>query len=105
MSAIDLSVIDISNRSSCRIKNNVTQFTSFSLYFPNINDAMKCLSNCNGHPFDNKRNEICHAVYISELCFSEIDQPVVPPKLYAELPLCPVCLERIDSSISGIISP
>jgi BRCA1-associated protein len=76
-------------------------------------NAADFVSEYNGRPFsDLEPDIICRAVLITEVTTCEptdssqtpaVAVPKPPPGLL-ELPTCPVCLERLDQDISGIIT-
>lgn len=45
---------------------------------------------------------ICHLVFVSGVEVEEADPQ--PPPGHTELPTCPVCLERMDESVDGILT-
>lgn len=53
----------------------------------------------NGHEYNERTLEICYVVFLSEIVFTQ-EQPEAG---LVELPSCPVCLERLDVSCSGIV--
>ncbi|RKP13939.1 hypothetical protein BJ684DRAFT_9355 [Piptocephalis cylindrospora] len=66
----------------------------------------------NGQAFSELDPEICHALPISSVSIREknlMDQASyrpgkVSPSVITELPLCPVCLERMDATITGLLT-
>uniref|UniRef100_A0A1B0G7Z4 BRCA1-associated protein n=1 Tax=Glossina morsitans morsitans TaxID=37546 RepID=A0A1B0G7Z4_GLOMM len=46
-------------------------------------------------------DSLCHAVWVSEI---ERGDDGVPPAGHTELPTCPVCLERMDESVDGVLT-
>uniref|UniRef100_A0A1A9WCD7 RING-type domain-containing protein n=1 Tax=Glossina brevipalpis TaxID=37001 RepID=A0A1A9WCD7_9MUSC len=46
-------------------------------------------------------DSLCHAVWVSEI---ERGDDGVPPSARTELPTCPVCLERMDESVDGVLT-
>lgn len=54
----------------------------------------------NGRDFAEPRNEFCYVVFISEVNYTK---NVRVKEDFIELPLCPICLERVDVGISGVI--
>lgn len=54
----------------------------------------------NGRDFDEPRNQFCYIVFVSKISYN-LGNWV--HKDFFELPLCPICLERVDVSISGVI--
>ncbi|KAK9915609.1 hypothetical protein WJX75_001452 [Coccomyxa subellipsoidea] len=63
--------------------------------------------NLNNKPFSSLEPElVCRLVFVKEVEFLSIDGTSVPapPAGQTELPTCPVCLERLDEHISGIVT-
>ncbi|XP_014662426.1 PREDICTED: BRCA1-associated protein-like [Priapulus caudatus] len=57
-----------------------------------------------GIPFNSLEPDRCHLVYVSKVEIqSSQDANVLEPGL-TELPTCPVCLERMDESVNGILT-
>lgn len=54
----------------------------------------------NGHEYSERTLEICYVVFLSELVFTHQRNEETG---LVELPSCPVCLERLDVSCSGIV--
>ncbi|KAL0083454.1 BRCA1-associated protein 2-domain-containing protein [Phycomyces blakesleeanus] len=78
----------------------------------------------NGRPFNSMEPEICHVVYLKSV---EINSVLIPPHTFpflhdtleyerqikenddddedkVELPTCPVCLERMDDTVTGLLT-
>ncbi|KAJ1524015.1 hypothetical protein ONE63_010558 [Megalurothrips usitatus] len=56
----------------------------------------------NGAPYNSLEPEVCcHLVFVSKV---ELVREDVPPPHHTELPTCPVCLERMDESVDGILT-
>eukprot|EP00164_Ancoracysta_twista_P000645 GFYU01000857.1.p1 GENE.GFYU01000857.1~~GFYU01000857.1.p1 ORF type:complete len:588 (-),score=136.21 GFYU01000857.1:170-1933(-) len=59
-------------------------------------------------PFTSLESDLCHAVFVADFQFIDSSQlntsqdPAVDPS--TELPTCAVCLERLDISISGVMT-
>lgn len=48
---------------------------------------------------------LCRMVYVKDVQFTSGGaDPVTPPAGQTELPTCPVCLERLDQHISGVVT-
>lgn len=62
--------------------------------------------NFNGIPFSMMQPEwCCHLVFVSKVeTLQEEDGASVAPVNHTELPTCPVCLERMDESVDGILT-
>lgn len=64
-------------------------------------DAFYC--HFNGKRFSPPEVEICHVLFLLAAEFTESEEIAsMPPIGYAELPTCPICLERLDQDTSGI---
>ncbi|KOB64836.1 Brca1-associated protein (Brap2) [Operophtera brumata] len=46
-------------------------------------------------------NAVCHMAWVSRV---EWGRDGAPPPSHTELPTCPVCLERMDESVAGVLS-
>lgn len=46
-------------------------------------------------------NALCHMAWVSRV---EWARDGTPPPSHTELPTCPVCLERMDESVAGVLS-
>lgn len=63
--------------------------------------------NFNGVRFNSIEPEVCHLIFVSRLEMvkeSEDDAACLPIPGHTELPVCPVCLERMDESVEGILT-
>eukprot|EP01114_Cavostelium_apophysatum_P021035 TRINITY_DN7222_c0_g1_i1.p1 TRINITY_DN7222_c0_g1~~TRINITY_DN7222_c0_g1_i1.p1 ORF type:complete len:518 (+),score=119.39 TRINITY_DN7222_c0_g1_i1:63-1616(+) len=60
----------------------------------------------NGKAFNSMETETCCVFYVSSVEFvkSQPSERVFPPSGQVELPTCPVCLEKLDDSISGVLT-
>ncbi|KAI8910360.1 hypothetical protein EDD86DRAFT_205195, partial [Gorgonomyces haynaldii] len=93
--------------------------------FKNEDVAWQFYKDFNGRPFNSFESELCHVVYLSAIYVHDskssldLDQPVIPlpsnpvdsptnglekPKTMLELPTCPVCLERLDANVTGLLT-
>ncbi|KAM7291728.1 putative brca1-associated protein [Ixodes scapularis] len=75
------------------------------LKFRDQKSADDFYQNFNGVRFNSIEPETCHLVYVSKVEMVKEDDPaciVVPG--HTELPTCPVCLERMDESVEGILT-
>lgn len=60
----------------------------------------------NGKPFNSMEPEICHVVHVLSVVV-DIEDPISQALSHNntyELPTCPVCLERMDSAVTGLIT-
>lgn len=56
----------------------------------------------NGAPYNSlEPDSLCHAVWVSNV---EWGNDSNPPLGHTELPTCPVCLERMDESVDGVLT-
>ncbi|KAG0480042.1 hypothetical protein HPP92_010900 [Vanilla planifolia] len=61
--------------------------------------------NLNGWRFSSSEGEVCHILFLASVEFMEsIEIAGTPPLWSNELPTCPVCIERLDQEITGIMS-
>uniref|UniRef100_A0A915L0T6 Uncharacterized protein n=1 Tax=Romanomermis culicivorax TaxID=13658 RepID=A0A915L0T6_ROMCU len=67
-------------------------------------DEFYCIYN--GKPFNSLEPElICHLVYVSKIQTKKQSEGAgFPMEGHTELPTCPVCLERMDESVDGILT-
>ncbi|KAF9480521.1 zf-UBP-domain-containing protein [Pholiota conissans] len=81
------------------------------LKFMNPADASEFIEAYNGKPFNSMEPEICHVVHVLSVVI-DVDDAVSQSmtrlssgqgQMY-ELPTCPVCLERMDSAVTGLIT-
>eukprot|EP00898_Chlorokybus_atmophyticus_P000967 jgi/Chlat1/1871/Chrsp141S02192 len=61
---------------------------------------------CNNRAFSTlEPQEVCHIVFTKSVAFNCAKEAMTtPPAGLTELPTCPVCLERLDSHISGVLT-
>lgn len=68
-----------------------------------VADSFYC--NFNGRRFLSTEAEICHILRTDSIEYTESAEIAsTPPAGHTELPTCPVCLERLDQDISGILT-
>ncbi|XP_037076806.1 BRCA1-associated protein-like, partial [Pollicipes pollicipes] len=61
--------------------------------------------NFNGVRYNSMEPETCRLVYVSRVdLVNESDEARLPIPGFTELPTCPVCLERMDESVNGILT-
>ena len=103
--------IDINNIiGSLRIIHPTTKQESLIIKFINIEYTQTVLYNCHGKIFNkNNSNDICHVLFALRFNvgnynnISNIYNEIISNK-YISLPLCPLCLERIDQLQSNVWS-
>lgn len=72
------------------------------LEFRSTESAAEFYDNFNGLPFNSLEPEnLCHAIWVSGV---EWGMDGAPPLNHTELPTCPVCLERMDESVDGVLT-
>lgn len=87
-----------------RIINNATKQHTILIRFHSEDDATLFVDRCNGTLFWDKRSSnACLVVYVSSVRFVLSSEKIDAQDHHSEIPLCPRCLERIDTSASGII--
>lgn len=79
--------------------------------FTNPADAADFVEVYNGKPFNSMQPEICHVVHVLSVqvepddtlsqAISRMNSTFGPAQ---ELPTCPVCLERMDAAVTGLIT-
>ena len=73
-------------------------------------EADECYKTFNGTPYNSMESDLCHLVYMAkvEICGEEeidFSQGMIPSASgLTELPICTVCLERMDESVDGILT-
>ncbi|KAF9054431.1 hypothetical protein BJ165DRAFT_1565151 [Panaeolus papilionaceus] len=79
--------------------------------FPNPADAAEFSEEYNGKPFNSMEPEICHVVHVLSVVIDVEDSLSQAISRFSfssgtvyELPTCPVCLERMDSAVTGLIT-
>ncbi|PBK99385.1 zf-UBP-domain-containing protein [Armillaria gallica] len=79
--------------------------------FPKLEDATEFIEAYNGKPFNSMEPEICHVVHVLSVNIEtddhvshSISRLTSGPGASYELPTCPVCLERMDSAVTGLIT-
>ncbi|CAH1991181.1 unnamed protein product [Acanthoscelides obtectus] len=72
------------------------------LTFRNHDAATEFFLTFNGAPYSTLEPEtVCRIVWVSKV---EWAQDGLPPPGHTELPICPVCLERMDESVDGVLT-
>ncbi|EDO31557.1 predicted protein [Nematostella vectensis] len=69
------------------------------------NQAHEFYNTFNGQQYNSFEEEVCHLVYVAkvEIVKSSEGASLACPGL-TELPKCPVCLERMDESVEGVLT-
>lgn len=72
------------------------------LEFRTVEDAYEFYQTFNGAPYNSLEPEqLCHALWVSGIASDSDD---TAPQNHTELPVCPVCLDRMDESIDGVLT-
>ncbi|KAL7729665.1 hypothetical protein ACLKA6_007938 [Drosophila palustris] len=72
------------------------------LEFRSNEAALEFYKSYNGIAYNSlEPDSLCHAVWVSEV---ERGENGLPPLGHTELPTCPVCLERMDESVDGVLT-
>jgi BRCA1-associated protein len=86
--------------------------------FDTDEEALRFYNELHGKKFHEFEPEVCHIFFVISLELETRDQPLIDSKFEKlridgdlngglntyELPNCPVCLERLDTSISGVLT-
>lgn len=73
--------------------------------FRTQHSAEEFYSSFNGVPFNSLEPiNCCSVVFVSHIETVLAGESESPPLLHTELPTCPVCLERMDESVDGILT-
>eukprot|EP00743_Colponemidia_sp_Colp-15_P007666 GILK01008297.1.p1 GENE.GILK01008297.1~~GILK01008297.1.p1 ORF type:complete len:487 (+),score=73.15 GILK01008297.1:41-1501(+) len=86
------------------LSNNANKDTKYSVFleFDGQETADQFYEIFNGRLFSESRAELCYVMFITEAKF--LEQHAESPINTVELPTCPVCVERLDVSVSGIVT-
>ncbi|KAF5355263.1 hypothetical protein D9758_006045 [Tetrapyrgos nigripes] len=93
------------------IRDSVPNRSMVLIKFSKAEDAAEFIEAYNGKPFNSMEPELCNVVRVLSVNIDTDDTvvqgiaPFIPPQngMY-ELPTCPVCLERMDSAVTGLIT-
>lgn len=87
------------------IRNSKPNQYMVLIKFKNQKSADEFYENFNGMRFNSIEPEICHLVYVAKVeSVKESEESCRPLYGHTELPTCPVCLERMDESVEGILT-
>ena len=87
------------------IRDNRPNIYMALIKFRNQKSSDEFYNNFNEISFNSIEPEICHLVYVAKLeTTKESDDGCLPLANHTELPICPVCLERMDESVEGILT-
>lgn len=72
------------------------------LDFRSVESAYEFYMTFNGAPYNSLEPEqLCHCLWVSAIAYDNDD---VAPSNHTELPTCPVCLDRMDESVDGVLT-
>lgn len=75
------------------------------LTFRSKESALSFYMSFSGMPFNTLEPSCCcNLVFVSHVEIIEREGEGLPPSSHTELPTCPVCLERMDESVDGILT-
>lgn len=75
------------------------------LTFRTQQSSISFYSSFNGIPFNSlEPSSCCNLVFVSLVETISEEEANNPPALHTELPTCPVCLERMDESVDGVLT-
>lgn len=75
------------------------------LKFINQSEADLFYSNFNGHRYNTIETDVCNLVYVANVeTTKESENGGLAIPGHTELPTCPVCLERMDETLEGILT-
>ncbi|KAK0488929.1 BRCA1-associated protein 2-domain-containing protein [Armillaria novae-zelandiae] len=93
------------------IRDSAPNRSMVVIKFPKLEDANEFIEAYNGKPFNSMEPEICHVVHVLSVNIETddhvshtISRLTSGPGTSYELPTCPVCLERMDSAVTGLIT-
>lgn len=88
------------------IRDNKPNQYMVLIKFRNQRSADEFYNNFNGMAYNTIEPEVCHLVYVAKVeTLRENDTRCgLPITGHTELPTCPVCLERMDESVEGILT-
>ncbi|KAJ1760604.1 hypothetical protein LPJ58_001649, partial [Coemansia sp. RSA 1591] len=92
------------------VRDNSPSHYMILLQFRSLQSADEFYAYYNGKTFSPLEPETCHVVYIEKIeCELHVESPsalfLAPTEsMGVELPTCPVCLERLDSAVSGLLT-
>ncbi|KAJ7113706.1 hypothetical protein C8R43DRAFT_1091406 [Mycena crocata] len=89
------------------IRDSVPNRSIVVIKFSDSDHASEFIEAYNGKPFNSMEPEICHVVRVLSVNMDAEDPALarlVSTQALSELPTCPVCLERMDSAVTGLIT-
>ncbi|CAG2162310.1 unnamed protein product [Oppiella nova] len=87
------------------IRDNKPNQYMVLIKFSNQRSADEFYKAFNGIPFNSIEPDVCHLVFVANIeTIKESEESSLPLSGFTELPTCPVCLERMDESVEGILT-
>ncbi|TFL05421.1 hypothetical protein BDV98DRAFT_561985 [Pterulicium gracile] len=93
------------------IKDSAPDRSMVVIKFRQASDASDFIEVYNGRPFNAMEPEICNVVRVASISFDVTDATAMSivqldssQGASFELPTCPVCLERMDTAITGLVT-
>ncbi|KAJ7173770.1 hypothetical protein C8R46DRAFT_122527 [Mycena filopes] len=87
------------------IRDSVPNRSIVVIKFSDRDHASEFAEAYNGKPFNSMEPEICHVVRVLSVTMDAEDPALSRlASTLSELPTCPVCLERMDSGVTGLIT-
>lgn len=77
-------------------------FSTVLLYFNTQSAADNFYMIFNGREFEESSHEYCYVLFLSSVTYFSCSSPKSTLTEYKELPMCPLCIERLDVGTSGI---
>ncbi|OWF44883.1 BRCA1-associated protein-like [Mizuhopecten yessoensis] len=73
--------------------------------FRSQDQADEFFTTYNNSPYNSIEPDICHLIYVARVeTVKESEGACLPTPGVTELPCCPVCLERMDESVDGVLT-
>eukprot|EP01091_Cochliopodium_minus_P018632 TRINITY_DN7612_c0_g1_i1.p1 TRINITY_DN7612_c0_g1~~TRINITY_DN7612_c0_g1_i1.p1 ORF type:complete len:563 (-),score=153.80 TRINITY_DN7612_c0_g1_i1:26-1714(-) len=86
------------------VRDKSPKYYNIVFKFQNQEDSDEFYKEYNGKPYNSVEPEVCRLFHISDIQFilPNEDAFLFPPPNQVELPTCPVCLEILERSVSGV---
>ncbi|KAI5080588.1 hypothetical protein GOP47_0003771 [Adiantum capillus-veneris] len=94
---------DVKEMRFVRNDGSSDRYSAF-MKFVNQSSADDFSKHYNGKPFSSFEEGVCHVLFTASVEYTNSGTEASSPTGSTELPTCPVCLERLDQHISGILT-